>query len=77
MFRACIELLVHPSTCFCKKKHLPLQLTEFRATESSIDRCVFGIVSVAPMLVFVASGPAVSISGFRSARVAGTVAATG
>ena len=54
-----------------------LPLTELRATESGIDRCVFDIFSVAPMLVFIVSGPAVSILCFGCARIAGAVAASG
>ena len=54
-----------------------LPLTGFGATESGVDRRVFGIVVVASTLVFVASGPAVAISGFTSTRVAGTVVVTG
>ena len=55
----------------------PLSLTGLGVTESGVDRRVFGIVSVALMLVFITSGPAISVPGFRSARVAGTIAATG
>ena len=55
----------------------PLPLTGLGATESGIDRRIFGIVIVASTLVFVASGPAVAVPGFRSAGVTGTVAATG
>ena len=47
------------------------------ATKSGVDRRVFGIVSVALTLVFVALGPAVAVSGFRSARFACVVLATG
>ena len=54
-----------------------LTLTGFRATESGVNRCVFSFSIVVSTLVFVASGPAVTISGLRSAGVAGTVAATG
>ena len=53
-----------------------LPLSGFRATESGIDCCVFGIFIVASTLVFVASWPTVSISGFGGARVAGVVAST-
>ena len=52
-------------------------LTGLGATESGVYRRVFGIVIVASTLVFVASGPAVAVPGFRSAGVTGTVAATG
>ena len=51
-----------------------LPLTGFRATESGVDRRVFGIFIVALTLVFVVSWPAVAISGFGGARVVGTVA---
>ena len=54
----------------------PLPLTRLGATKSGIDRRIFGIVIVASTLVFVASGPAVAVSDFGSARVAGTVTAT-
>ena len=47
------------------------------ATESGVDRCVFGIVNVAPTLAFVVLGPTVFVSSFRSDGVASTVAATG
>ena len=55
----------------------PLTLTSLGATESGVHCRVFGIVSVVPTFVFIASGPAVVVSGFKSARVVGTVAATG
>ena len=54
-----------------------LPLTGLRATESGVDRGVLGVVTVASTLVSVASGLAVAISGFRSARVACIVIATG
>ena len=38
-------------------------LTGLRATESGIDGRVFGIIAIIVMLVFVASGLAVAISG--------------
>ena len=47
------------------------------ATESGVDRRVFGIFSVAPTLVFIGSGPAVSVLCYGSAGDAGTVTATG
>ena len=47
-----------------------LPLTGLRATESGVDRCVLGVVAVASTLVSVASGLAIAISGFRSARFA-------
>ena len=45
-----------------------LPLTSFRAAESGIDCRVFGVVSIVLTLVSVASGLAVAISGFKSAR---------
>ena len=54
-----------------------LPLAGFGTTESGIDHRVIGIVTVASMLVSVASGFAIAISGFRSARFACIVAATG
>ena len=38
-------------------------LTGLRATESGIDCCVFGVITIFVTLVFVASGFAVAISG--------------
>ena len=52
-------------------------LTGFRASESGFDRHVFGIFIIASTLVFVASGPTIAFSGFGSARVTGTIAASG
>ena len=54
-----------------------LPLTGHGATEFGVDRRVFDIVTVASTLVSVASGLAVAISGFRGARFACIVAATG
>ena len=54
-----------------------LSLTGFRAAESGIDCRVIGIVTVASMLVPIASGLAVAISGFRGVGVACIVFATG
>ena len=51
--------------------------TGSRAHESGIDRCVISIVTIVLVLVSVASGLAVAISGFRSARFACIIAATG
>ena len=53
-----------------------LPLTGFRATESDVDRRVFGIFIVTSTLVFGASWPTIAISGFEGARVAGIVAST-
>ena len=55
----------------------PLPLTGLGATESGVDRLVFGIFSVAPTLVFIVSEPAISVPCFGSAWIASTVAATG
>ena len=55
----------------------PLPLTGLRATESGIDRRVFGVVTVASMFVSVASWLAVVVSGLRSARFACMIIATG
>ena len=54
-----------------------LPLTGLGATESGIDRRVISIITVASTLISVASGLAVAISGFRSARFACIVIATG
>ena len=54
-----------------------LPLTGLRATESDVDHRVLGAVTVVSTLVSVASGLAVAISGFRSARFACIVIATG
>ena len=52
-------------------------LTGLIATESDIDYRLFGVVAIVSMLVSVASGLAVAISGFRSARFTCVVIATG
>ena len=54
-----------------------LPLTRFRAAESGIDHHVIGVVTVVSTLVSIASGLAVPISGFRSARFTCVVIATG
>ena len=54
-----------------------LPLAGLAAAESGVDRRVVGIVTVIPALVPVASGHATAISGFRGARFACIVAATG
>ena len=54
-----------------------LPLTVLRATESSIDHRIIGVVIVVSTFVSVALGLAVAISGFRGARFACIVAATG
>ena len=54
-----------------------LPLAAFGATEFGVDRRVIDIISIASTLVSVASGLAVAISGFRSARFACIVIATG
>ena len=53
-----------------------LPLTGFRATESGVDRRVFGIFIVASTLALVASWPTVAISYFKGSRVAGAIAST-
>ena len=53
---------------------LLLSLTGFGATESGIDRHVFGILVVASTLVLVASWLAIAIPVFGGARVAGAIA---
>ena len=53
-----------------------LSVTGFRATESDVDRRVFGIFIIASTLVPVASWLAIAIPGFGGARVAGVVAST-
>ena len=54
-----------------------LPLIGLRATEFGIDRRVFGVITVVLTLMSVASGLAVAVSGFRSARVACIIVATG
>ena len=54
-----------------------LPLTGLRATESSIDRRVFDTITVVSTLMSIASGLAIAVSGFRSARFACIVVATG
>ena len=51
-----------------------LPLTRFRATESGIDRHVFGIFVIASALVFVVLWSAIAVSSFGGARVAGAIA---
>ena len=54
-----------------------LPLTGFRATESDIDRRIIGVLIVVSMLVSVALGLIVAISGFRGAGIACIVFAMG
>ena len=54
-----------------------LPLTGLRAAESGVDRRVFGTITVFSTLMSIASGLAVAVSGFRSARFACIVIATG
>ena len=54
-----------------------LPRTRFRATESGVDRRVFGVVTVVSTLISVVSELAVAVPGFKSARFACTVVATG
>ena len=55
---------------------LLLPLTRLRATESGVNRRVFGILVVASTLVLVASWLAIAIPGFGGSRVAGAIAST-
>ena len=54
-----------------------LSLAGLGATESGVDHRVIGIVAIISTLMYVASGLAVVVSGFRSARFACIVIATG
>ena len=54
-----------------------LPLTGLRATESDIDCCVFGVVTIVATLVSVASRHVFVIFNFRGAGVACIVFATG
>ena len=54
-----------------------LPLSGLGATEPDVDCRVIGIVTVASTLVSVASGLSIAISGFRGARFACIVIATG
>ena len=54
-----------------------LLLTGLRAIETGVDRHVLGVGTVASTLVSIALGLAVAIFGFRSARFACIVIATG
>ena len=54
-----------------------LPLTRLRTTESGNDRHVFGVVTVVSTLISITSGLAVAVFGFRSARFACIVVATG
>ena len=54
-----------------------LPLTGLGATESGVDYRVLGVITVASTLVSVALGLAIAVSGFRSARFACIVIATG
>ena len=47
-----------------------LPLTGLRATESGVDRPVFGVITIVSTLMSIASGLAVAVSGFRSAKFA-------
>ena len=51
-----------------------LPLTGFRATESSVDRPVFGTFVIASTLVLVVPWLAIAIPGFGGAGVAGAIA---
>ena len=52
-------------------------MTRLGATESGVDRRVLGIITVTSSSMFVASRLVVVVSGFRSARFACVVIATG
>ena len=54
-----------------------LLLTGFRATESGVDRRVFGTFVIVSTLVLIVSWLAIVVPGFRGARVAGAIASTG
>ena len=54
-----------------------LPLAGLGATKSGVDHRVIGIVTIVSTLVSVASGLAVAISGFRGARFACIIIATG
>ena len=54
-----------------------LPLTGLGATESGVHRRVIGIITVASMSMFVASGLTIAVSGFRSARFACIVITAG
>ena len=54
-----------------------LPLTGLRATESGVDRRIFGVVTIVSTLMSIASGLVVAVSGFRSARFTCVVVATG
>ena len=53
-----------------------LLLTGFRATESGVDRRVFGTFIIVSTLVLVASWLAVVVPGFGGASIAGAIAST-
>ena len=54
-----------------------LLLTGFRATESGVDRRVFGTFIIVSTLVLVVSWLAIVVPGFGRAGVAGAIASTG
>ena len=54
-----------------------LPLTRLRSTEFGDDRRVFGAITVVSTLIYIASGLAIVVSGFRSAKFACIVVATG
>ena len=53
-----------------------LPLAGFRATESDVDRHIFGIVIIDSTLVLVALWLAIAIPGFGGSGVAGAIAST-
>ena len=54
-----------------------LPLTRLRATQSGVDRCVFGAITIVSTVMSIASGLAVAVSGFTRAMFACIVVATG
>ena len=54
-----------------------LPLTGLRATDSDVNRRVFSAITIVSTLMSIASGLAVAVFGFRSARFACIVVATG
>ena len=58
-----IEYVVQPGRARIVSFVWLLLLTGLRATESGVDRCVFGVVAIVATLVSVASRLAIAISG--------------
>ena len=72
-----IEYVVQTSWARIVSLKWLLPLSGLRATESGIESRVFGVVTVALMLVFVALGLAIVVPGLRSTRFARVITATG